>query len=173
MKKLLALLLVLGLASTANALVVQLSYNDAIDGPENVTEVTVYPSDYFEFDVHSDGDNIAYDEWVTVSGPASGFTQANGVIHAAAGQDAFILDVGRPGYLWVEAADLSDPFDSIDPGKHFSWELHCEGPGDVIIELRTFDDFEILQDTIIVHQIPEPASMLLLGLGGLLLRRRK
>jgi hypothetical protein len=29
------------------------------------------------------------------------------------------------------------------------------------------------QDTIIVHQIPEPTTMLLLGLGGLLLRRRK
>jgi hypothetical protein len=28
-------------------------------------------------------------------------------------------------------------------------------------------------DIVTIHQVPEPASMLLLGLGGLLLRRRK
>lgn len=90
-------------------------------------------------------------------------------------------------------------------------EFHCEGPGDVYIDLYAASDIimwdlEIgvtysyydasyseyiyyygivgyatstviaegtLIDTILVKQIPEPATLALLGLGGLFLRRRK
>jgi hypothetical protein len=31
----------------------------------------------------------------------------------------------------------------------------------------------VIEDTLTIHQIPEPTTIALLGLGGLLLRRRK
>lgn len=52
--------------------------------------------------------------------------------------------------------------------------LHYVGPGDSMVHLYTFrsgDDLE-LNDTVIIHQVPEPMTIGLLGLGGLFLRRR-
>jgi hypothetical protein len=53
--------------------------------------------------------------------------------------------------------------------------FHCEGAGDVTLKLYTVNDAYTeltLVDSVIVHQIPEPITMTLLGLGGLFLRRR-
>jgi hypothetical protein len=53
--------------------------------------------------------------------------------------------------------------------------FHCDGPGDVVVSLVHFNaDFAVdgVMDSIVIHQIPEPMTMGLLGLGGLFLRRR-
>ncbi|MHC4575644.1 MAG: PEP-CTERM sorting domain-containing protein [Planctomycetota bacterium] len=50
--------------------------------------------------------------------------------------------------------------------------FHCEGPGDVTMTL-IFNDFTTVFDTLTIHQIPEPATLALLGLGGLFLMRRR
>ena len=55
--------------------------------------------------------------------------------------------------------------------------FHCETqPGDAFVHLYTINNTTgayTLRDTVIVHQIPEPATIMLLCLGGLLLRRKK
>jgi hypothetical protein len=64
-------------------------------------------------------------------------------------------------------------FGEVPGGKEFDLMYHCSGRGDVTIYLWDLLDVETPQDTIIVHQVPEPMTITLLGLGGLLLRRRK
>ena len=58
--------------------------------------------------------------------------------------------------------------------------LHCEGIGEVTLTLASIYDpgtgepvSITVMDTQVIHQIPEPMTFALLGLGGLFLRRRK
>jgi len=55
-------------------------------------------------------------------------------------------------------------------------DFQCMAEGDALIQLVQLDDNSgwptgVVYDSITVHQIPEPATMLLLSLGGLLLRK--
>jgi hypothetical protein len=182
MKKLLALMLVLGLTSIATATNVDKLLQLSINGQLAPDEITLEPSDYITLDIMvADGhwtDSIEID-----------------------------LEIIGPGSI-----TLPDPPESIVVGDFESWsivvggitpqgigeivgvsfgqvsgvivdyiEFHCDGEGDVIVNitnigLTQIDGSPITEadmGSIIIHQIPEPASMLLLGLGGLLLRRRK
>ncbi len=49
--------------------------------------------------------------------------------------------------------------------------FHCDGLGDVTLSLMR-DDFMWVYDTQVIQQIPEPMTLLLLGLGGLILARK-
>jgi hypothetical protein len=50
--------------------------------------------------------------------------------------------------------------------------FHCTGGGDTVLTLVTAD-LQVVEDIQIIHNIPEPMTIALLALGGLLLRRRK
>jgi hypothetical protein len=87
------------------------------------------------------------------------------------------VDFNGDGSLFVDLWVLTltdarpDTFNGI--GVLDAKELHCEGPSwDNVVMLWDGSTGDLL-DTIIIHQVPEPATIALLGLGGLFLRRRK
>jgi hypothetical protein len=60
--------------------------------------------------------------------------------------------------------------------------IHCDGPGDVLVALTNvgcflsspaWDEVVPVLHNMTIHQIPEPATIALLCLGGLLLRKKK
>jgi hypothetical protein len=74
--------------------------------------------------------------------------------------------------LWVVTLSDAKPNTANGIGILDAKDLHCEEPSvDNVVILWDQDAVEL--DRVVIHQIPEPATIALLGLGGLLLRRRK
>jgi len=201
MRKLLILMLVLGMASMANAaftLVVgqtgtagvapgQGDYVDPVD-----SELFLEPTDYLWVGVHNDTDGVPgalqkgsfYLAMVTT--PEASWT-GNWVQYkpplVAGAPDNYYNGAGIPTYatglpwavdMWY--LDLSDP--TVNPnliGVLDAKELHCDEAGypATSVQVVLLDASLMPLDSILIHQIPEPMTMVLLGIGGLLLRRRK
>jgi hypothetical protein len=69
------------------------------------------------------------------------------------------------GYL---ETGIENPLATVD--------FHSNVPGDITLNLYSFDGSAWIGSNcvgIIIHQIPEPMTMVFLGIGGLMLRRRK
>ncbi len=69
------------------------------------------------------------------------------------------------GYL---ETGIASPLATVD--------FHSDVPGDITLNLYSFDGSNWIGSNCIgitIHQIPEPMTMVFLGLGGLMLRRRK
>ena len=202
MKKLLVLMLVASLTALANGMLLDISVNGlptdghpgtiiggapAPDPPFDtgiVLGLPDLPSGYVMLDITSptgwlgDADNGYVG---LVCDPAKG-SIVGGVAHPAPGGPA-------PDLTAVLGDDLSGVFGNPGvygqimcmalaggPGVFFDdIVFHCEGPGDVVIQLIFTPDGATLTlcDQVIIHQIPEPATIMLLSLGGLLLRKRK
>ncbi|MHC4083626.1 MAG: PEP-CTERM sorting domain-containing protein [Planctomycetota bacterium] len=157
MKKLLVLLLIIGMASAANAAL-------SIDGPTEVNKdepvIIAVVSDSSE-------DQIAYlsfgyvsEGGFELSDPRSPFP---GPIIPYPSDDTIEFEL-----IFVQ------PPNPIPPGNWFEVDLTCLKAGvDVFVHLIHSDTTTLL-DTLTIHQIPEPMTLALLGLGGLfVLRRRK
>ena len=169
MKKVLVLMLVLGFASMATA-----GLSLVVNGlPAESSTITMAPSDYALIGVYHDGgvdQTIAY---VSIeSGPGS-WTGAYAVYAPPSVPSAY-------GYYLGPITGMGDVMLLMDAepttavlgiGLLGEFEFHCDDLGDVTITL--VDAATGLQDILVIHQIPEPVTMALLGLGGLFLRRRK
>jgi len=159
MKKLLVLTLILAMASAANAVLV-LSFN----GDTEVEVAQVAPSDDFTIDVYQD--TATYDEfWVDIQGDAS--WSGNGTLYIPPAPSQLVLSLD---YGWIHVS--GNPTVDGDVGTWWDLTMHCDGPGDVTVDLYDSSGY-ILIDSLTIQQIPEPITVALLGLGGLLLRRRK
>ena len=184
MKKLLILMLVLGLASAANAVIVQLSVDGSTDGAGNTTTVTSLSTLGIVSDTDGtegkdmrltigDGTYGDYGTIVIWNNSGSG-THTDG---GNAGDDSSVTDLGVVGtiynhYATVTSLDSASPF-NYAAGTHFTTPITYTGASaaqTLTIELR--DSSLAVLDTVVVA-VPEPMTIALLGLGALFLRRRK
>lgn len=174
MKKLLILMLVLGLASSANAALTLVSSAGDTLQPGGVTMIGIHN------DVAAAGQGLTTYLAIPTIYPA-GWTGAHNIYappslgmgpdHAYYG----VMDIGGSlGMVDLWASDYAVA--SAEPygiGVLGEYEFSCTGLGEVVVTLLAQDVSTVL-DTITITQIPEPMTIALLGLGGLfLLRRRK
>jgi hypothetical protein len=208
MKKLLVLLVVLGLVSVANAGVIDVSItsiNGAAITPW-VHEVTINPSDTIDFRIVFNAPNTEFlfgiNSFFDITGPGtldwSHFvlatfdpeTEVWTNVDLKATYDRLLHVQGTEGgkqYILDGAADKGSA--GTGTGTE-NWivkniYLHCDEIGTVTVKLSNRGNGSIVTDTnrtivpwnygpgIIIHQIPEPMTLMLLGLGSLFLIRRK
>lgn len=180
MKKMLTLVLLLAIACGVSASSVTLV--GIAPGEPGSVENPLYESDTIQIQVTTDTTLVGLDAILTVaSGPGT-------IVGAIGLADAV-------SYGWDEGLS----FDPIVTGQSAEigmgnfggnagpivgyYELHCDGPGDVVVTLSSGSYFGGSMDInygtpdiygeLVIHQVPEPMTMGLLGLGGLFLRRRK
>jgi hypothetical protein len=182
MKKLLVLMMVLGIAGAANAALL-LSVDGVVDPPESSIEIM--ESDFVTIDIWGDGVTPGGDFFlgIGIEGPAT-LDVANAQILYTGNQKG-IMD-GNPDYAAYVGGGVNIPFyqitllDLVPPEQTAiplegtlidGIRLHCEGLGEVTVILTDIEG--AILDTQVIHQIPEPFTVALLGLGGLFLRRRK
>jgi hypothetical protein len=192
MKKLLTLVLVLGLTSMAYA--IPTGWQISVGGnpePEDST-IILEPSDIIILDIYStlpitpgSGEGywalVASEACATISGGyavpehADYFIEIYDDAKGAGGMPIPDGPQGPENGVWGQTFTFGA---EIPPGILYDGiEFHCEtdnGPT-VVTLYQITDNWELgeILDQVVIHQIPEPTTMALLGLGGLLLLRRR
>ena len=183
MKKILILTLVLSMASLAPA-ALQISVNGDPDPVDS--EINIAPSDHLVLDVHTD---IPLDctgtYYLMVVDAAQG--SLSGCSPLQGNASIVVDDWWVPYFMYyagLDPAGLSGVAGVVaGSDESFVFEgkivdlidFHCEGPEDAVVQLYSspYSVTWTLVDQVIIHQVPEPVTMALLGLGGLLISCRR
>jgi len=185
MRKLLVLMLVLGVASLASA-VPTLSVSNA--SPTVGETFYLYISGTSAEATGDGGDPVGgYQSMITLdyanyaSYVINGNTNANPYISinstasittAAGGLAGTGTTYGNPKFVAAPAAGSWSEATDVDTGLWFTYEMYADAEGVSYVGL-TSDWLGTEIARVPINVIPEPMTMALLGLGGLLLRRRK
>jgi len=183
MRKLVILMLVVGMASVANA-----DLRISVQGDRDPVDSQYYldGSQTLKLDIWT---TTAYgmmtgDYWALVTGPKAKITGGDVMIDpgdAVLYEDPSAKDgvVGLPNGedgVWGGIAIMNAPVDA-DTVIYDGIILHCSGGAGeqrILLYLTDLMGTNMVVDEVIIHQVPEPMTVALLGLGGLfLLRRRK
>ncbi len=187
MKKLIVLMLVLGMTSWASALPIITGVDADSDGLLDLkvgAGVVTLTLEGTAAEASPDGSGVGgYDAWIWVdyasynnfqTGAPSAFTSNVG--GAASGFDTTSYMPAGGGFKFTAVADLTwTEASDVDTGAWFTFDVSMPGGaniGDTFVVDLLNPNFESLSSTT-VEVVPEPVTIALLGLGGLFLRRRK
>jgi len=179
MKKLLVLALVLSIATVANAVMEPMHFT--VDGTATTSAtVSVGGTVMIGVTIGTTGNEAMYKgrlalldvapdglgEWTGVSSikPPTA-TIANASVTYEGYDSLYTED------LWLFVNTEAALHSELTGGLGFEFGYKALGTGEVSILL--YDENYNVMETLVIEQIPEPATMLLLGLGGLLIRRKK
>jgi hypothetical protein len=183
LKRLLILMLVLGLASAANAELL-ISVNGVVDPPT----LTLFVSNELTIDIHG-FDNPANEPfmgWILIQGEGAIDASAPTYLWETSTVNnmpdpplsdyiAALPDYGYPYVVDIIEFNIQDLVEPVgEPANGLLIDgliYHMEGLG--VVTLTMMDPDLAVLDTQIIMEVPEPATICLLVLGGLLLRRRK
>lgn len=169
MKKLLILMLVFGMVSAANAAIML-----SVDGDTSQDEIDLPVSETVTIGVFvtDTADYLAYLSFGYVS--EGGFELSN-PRYPWPGVPPIIIPYPINDVIEFELSLTPPPDWILEPGIWFEVDFTCLAANvDVFVELWDAADLSAPADSLTIHQIPEPMTLALLGLGGLfLLRRRK
>jgi hypothetical protein len=199
MKKVFVLLLVLAMTSLASASMLDLVITSWGPGPDPVTQpidptknIVLHPSEWINMDIfyvpEAPGvpplQQLSVE--ISVNGPGtldlSDLTEPDGAWDAMFSEGVTEID---PGKVYTLRYNLGFFGQGVADGIAIDHILfHCDGIGDVTITIRDYvkagagsqDAGGNITDfgaPVVIDQVPEPMTVALLGLGGLLLRRRK
>jgi hypothetical protein len=173
MKKLLMVLSILSLVSIASAAIVTFEYRNAA-GTAAITEVDMLVDADFtlaimgDYDDEESGQLWIYDRYENESHGSDVADMTGATKYAAAGGGGSIspYDTTYDGYVF----NWGDP--TGQDGDMFIIDLTASTTGTVTIGSYA-SDYVTLLDSFSIDVVPEPMTVVLLGLGGLFLRRRK
>ena len=174
MKNTLIVIAVLVIAATANAEILI-----SVDSVVNPGDITLTPGDMVTIEIWGDGTTAPCDFFFArtlssapffLTGDDKNVYYPDMTVYDTFLEDPLILFGWQTIYLAEVPESATDPYTgTIIDGISFG----CTHQGDVELVLLGFDEDFIIFDTQVIHQVPEPATIALFGLSGLLLHRRK
>jgi len=168
-------------------------YKGGVDAPRTYQDDNLWagpnasaPSAYYGWQINTATPGATYDVYATwvidrqlspywqYANSAADFTVVNGSIVSQGWPDWNIIPIGSTTSVTVDQSVNAAGFDYDERGWFKLATITANGP-QVSVILTNFSSAEgpVLADAILINEVPEPATLALLGLGAFALIRRK